>query len=216
MNVVRPQTPTQQLYTGFEDAYAWFNADLFGNELPACLITVARHRKAYGYFWHEGWRGCDAGVKADEIALNPEHFESRSAQQVLSTLVHEMCHLWQAHFGEKLPRNGYHNREWGLKMQQVGLIPSSTGQPGGKSTGVNMSHYIQEGGAFDQSCSAFLSEGFVIPWRAATLSEAEKARKKTQRASKTKFTCGGCGQNAWAKPEAKLLCGECEAEMEAA
>jgi hypothetical protein len=30
-----------------------------------------------------------------------------------------------------------------------------------------------------------------------------------------KYTCPTCGQNAWAKPEASLVCGDCQEEMEA-
>jgi len=39
-----------------------------------------------------------------------------------------------------------------------------------------------------------------------TGNEAVAAKK---RSSKTKYTCPACGLNAWAKPEAKLICGEC-------
>jgi hypothetical protein len=42
----------------------------------------------------------------------------------------------------------------------------------------------------------------------------EKARQK-KAASKTKYTCPGCGLNAWGKPEFHLVCGECEARMAA-
>jgi len=34
-----------------------------------------------------------------------------------------------------------------------------------------------------------------------------------QRESKTKFTCPKCGQNAWAKPDATLICGVCATEL---
>jgi transcription elongation factor Elf1 len=33
-------------------------------------------------------------------------------------------------------------------------------------------------------------------------------------ASKTKYTCPGCGLNAWAKPEVNLVCGDCGETME--
>jgi hypothetical protein len=33
-------------------------------------------------------------------------------------------------------------------MEEVGLIPSSTGAPGGKRTGQSMSHYIDPDGKF--------------------------------------------------------------------
>jgi ribosomal protein S27AE len=32
---------------------------------------------------------------------------------------------------------------------------------------------------------------------------------KAKKASKTKFSCPECGQNAWAKPDASLICGNC-------
>ncbi|EGH3654115.1 sprT domain-containing protein, partial [Salmonella enterica] len=31
--------------------------------------------------------------------------------------------------------------------------------------------------------------------------------------TRTKFTCPGCGLNAWAKPSANLICGECGVEL---
>ena len=43
-------------------------------------------------------------------------------------------------------RTGYHNREWASKMLEVGLVPSDTGQPGGKQTGQHMTHYIDPKG----------------------------------------------------------------------
>ncbi|HIE17406.1 MAG TPA: hypothetical protein EYP71_04350, partial [Dehalococcoidia bacterium] len=92
--------------------------------------------------------GSDGDVVVDEIALNPTHFKERTMAQTLSTLVHEMCHLWQHHFG-KPPRGNYHNKQWATKMLSCGLIPSDTGREGGKQTGQNMTHYIEDGGVFD-------------------------------------------------------------------
>ncbi|ECW0821803.1 sprT domain-containing protein, partial [Salmonella enterica subsp. enterica] len=34
--------------------------------------------------------------------------------------------------------------------------------------------------------------------------------------TRMKFTCPECGLNAWAKPSAVLLCGECRCELTAA
>jgi hypothetical protein len=38
--------------------------------------------------------------------------------------------------------------------------------------------------------------------------------RKKKAASKTKYTCPVCGQNAWSKPGAQLICGECYDEDE--
>ena len=149
----------------------------------------------------------------DEIALNPTHFADRTQTQTLSTLVHEMVHLWQHHFGTP-SRAGYHNKEWAAEMREIGLIPSDTGQPGGKDVGQKVSHYIDGGGLFARSCAAYLADGaaFLYHDRAG---DAAGVRKK-KAASKTRYTCPDCGLNAWAKPAIRLLCGDCNEPMRAA
>jgi predicted SprT family Zn-dependent metalloprotease len=200
-------------YSSLDAAYDHFNRELFGGLLPPCLITMQRHKGAYGYFSRERFASLDTQEVTDEIALNPAHFASRTPTQTLSTLVHEMVHLWQ-HHGHHPSRNGYHNKEWATKMREVGLIPSSTGQPGGQETGQRVSHYIEDGGRFDQACTAYLATAPAILYHDRA-GNGEAATRKKKAASKTKYTCPGCGQNAWAKPEAKLICGECEDIMEA-
>lgn len=205
-------SPTKRTYENLDAAFKFFNAKLFGGELPACLITVQRHKGAYGYFCGERFADInDAENVADEIALNPTHFGNRPAKQTLSTLVHEMCHLWQHHFGTP-PRKCYHNREWSEKMEEVGLTPSDTGMPGGRKVGQKVSHVIEIGGRFDIACDQFIAKTGAVLFADRAGEPAEKERKKS---SKTKYTCPTCGQNAWAKPETNLMCGDCEKHMEA-
>lgn len=81
--------PTKRTYDSLTQAYDYFNATLFGGQRPPCLITMQRHKGAYGYF--SGGRFADAinpTEITDEIAFNPAHFSTRSAA-VLSTLAHE-------------------------------------------------------------------------------------------------------------------------------
>ena len=42
-----------------------------------------------------------------------------------------------------------------------------------------------------------------------------RKKRKAKSASKTRYTCPSCGLHAWAKPGARLMCGECEILMEA-
>jgi predicted SprT family Zn-dependent metalloprotease len=79
----------------------------------------------------------------------------RTDRQIFSTLVHEMCHLWQSAHGKDY-KKGAHNKEWARKMEAIGLIPSATGEPGGKQTGRNVTHYIEIGGPFDVACDELL------------------------------------------------------------
>lgn len=154
---------TDELYAELEHAYQVFNAHLFGGELPGCLITLQRTGRYYGYFSATRFLRRDARGTTDEIALNPRFFAFRTVAQSLSTLVHEMVHQWQRHFG-KPSRGGYHNREWAEKMKEIGLMPSTTGLPGGAETGPRMTHYILFEGRFQRVCEQLMAESPMLTW----------------------------------------------------
>jgi predicted SprT family Zn-dependent metalloprotease len=212
-------SPTRETYDSLNLAHEFFNAGLFGGTLPACLVTLQRKKNVYGFFAGQRF-GLKSGEGAtDEIALNPSHFEQRTTEETLSTLVHEMAHQWQQHHG-KPSRTGYHNKEWAAKMIGVGLVPSSTGQVGGKQVGQKVSHYIESGGAFDRVCATLLKAGefgrlYVERWGDEKSRRQREKASKQKAASKTRYSCPSCGLNAWAKPAVALVCGECEEKLEA-
>ena len=96
-------------------------------------------------------------------------------------------------------------------MKQIGLAPSSTGEPGGKETGQRVSHYIVPDGPYAQAYAQLEATGFLLHWQSKPDSGAARGKK----ASKTKYTCPVCGLNAWAKPAAALVCGDCDRRLEA-
>jgi predicted SprT family Zn-dependent metalloprotease len=209
---MRAPNPTTKTYKSLDDAFVFFNRRLFGGRLPACLITMQRSKSAYGYFAGGRFGSKDGKEITDEIALNPSHFHERSTEQSLSTLVHEMAHLEQHHFG-KPSRSGYHNKEWAAMMKAVGLIPSDTAAPGGKEVGQKVSHYIEGGGRFERACAELVKQGFD-PLYVELWSEGSEKTRKKKAASKTRYSCPECGTNAWAKPAVHLVCGECDERME--
>jgi predicted SprT family Zn-dependent metalloprotease len=203
--VTKPtETITQAEYRAFQEAYDFFNRELFGGTLPHVLVTLQRHAKARGYFSPERFRGRIEDAAAHELALNPDAFIARTDEAILSTLAHEMAHVWQQAHGTP-PRRSYHDREWAAKMKEIGLQPTTTGEPGGKETGQSVTHYIIPGGAYAKAYARLKATDFQLHWQSAPMGQQAKAKK----ASKTKYTCPGCGQNAWAKPNAQLICGEC-------
>lgn len=156
--------PTTDAYAEMQLAYDHYNRTLFAGQLPPCLITFQRkEERVSGYFSHHRFGRIDGTGTTDEIALNPIHFKSRGLIEAMPTLVHEMCHLWQAHFG-KPSRGRYHNAEWAIKMDAVGLTPSNTGQPGGKRTGQHMADYPTPGGPFLRACAELQANGFKISY----------------------------------------------------
>jgi hypothetical protein len=71
---MRVPNPTTKTYTSLDVAFAFFNRQLFGGRLPACLITMQRSKAAYGYFAGGLFGSKDGAEITDEIALNPSHF----------------------------------------------------------------------------------------------------------------------------------------------
>ena len=61
------------------------------------------------------------------------------------------------------PRRSYHDRQWAAKMKEIGLQPSTTGEPGGKETGQTVTHYIVKGGAFAQADRQAQGHGLSAP-----------------------------------------------------
>jgi predicted SprT family Zn-dependent metalloprotease len=177
---------TLKQYSTLDKAFEYFNAHLFNHMLPDCIITLNRKKHTRGYFHKDKFRIREKSDAVSEISLNPDEFLERTDLEILSTLVHEMCHLLQYTIGDP--------------------PPSSTGEPGGKTAGQKMTHYILKGGRFEIVAQGFLiSQGGLL---VESLPEPEK-EKKEKKKTRYKFVCPECGMAAWAKESANLACGNC-------
>jgi predicted SprT family Zn-dependent metalloprotease len=148
-------SPTSDFYLLFDTIYNFYNDKLFGNSLPQCMFVIVRKPNTFGHYLQNKWFNKEKS-KSDEIAINPLMFGKYPLIEILQTLVHEMCHLWQYHFGKPSIRT-YHNKQWADKMESIGLMPSNTGQPGGKRTGQQMMDYIIDDGLFNKCTQELLS-----------------------------------------------------------
>jgi SprT-like family protein len=207
----QPVAITPIEYSGLQEAYDHCNAELFGGGLGDLFITYQRHAHSKGHFSPDRFSGRVGKFGKHELALNPDAFVDRTDEQIVSTLVHEMVHCWQHAFGKPSGR-GYHNKEWAAKLKEIGLQPSNTGAVGGKETGQQMTHYIIPGGPFTKAFAKLASTG----WRLNLQSAHRPGAKGGTNNSKTKFTCMGCGQNAWGKPDLVVTCTPCRMEMRSA
>lgn len=199
---------TKNEYKSLDQAYEHFNKTLFKKSLPNVLITFQRKANSKGYFAPDRFTGRQDESTTHELALNPDVFGSRSDMEILSTLVHEMVHVWQQTHG-RAPRRAYHDRQWANKMEEVGLMPSATGEPGGNKVGQHMTHYIIEGGPFETSCKKLLASDWKLNWNSSWVMPSKAVPVK----SKVKFTCPSCECNAWGKPTLNLVCGDCDESM---
>ena len=154
---------TEREYSGLEYAYDYFNRELFADSLPQLLVTFQRQANTRGLFLRgpfsvTDWRNRHARTRAQ---LNA--FPGRTDEDILSTLVHEMVHHQQHKFGHP-SRSGYHNREFADLMRKIGLEASSTGLPGGKSTGQAMTHYILKGGPYQIAYRKLQASSWTLNW----------------------------------------------------
>ena len=221
--------PTRAQWTAYNDIFDYFNQELFAGELPGVILNFSRRSKTRGFFAPNRWEG-EEGTR-HEISLNPTSFV-RTPKLYLSTLVHEMVHLWQEHNGIA-PRRAYHDKKWAEKMKQVGLIPSDTGRPGGKETGASMTHYIEEGGAYDKAFNkmpdrlslpfttqegigietAYPTSGSDTDQGQATKAVPTSAKGKSKNQYKSKYSCPGCGINVWGKAGLNINCNDCDESL---
>lgn len=223
---------TTNQFKTLDDLYKFYNVKLFNNELSECIVNMSRHGGSYGFFAAERWKG-EPGAEnkvIHEISINPD-FMNRTDKEWHSTLVHEMCHLWQQDNG-KPSRRGYHNKEWAAKMEEVGLMASNTGQPGGNRVGQNMTHYVIMNGLFErvfESLEAADLESLRLKYKPNFAVEIVKPNngdeeqdgdeggeptepKAPKSGKKFKYTCS-CGVNVWGKDGLKLKCCECDTEF---
>lgn len=171
-----------------------------------------------------------AGDTTDEIAMNPTFFATDPLIVTLATIVHEMCHQWQYHFG-KTSRAGYHNKDWGDKMEAIGLMPSNTGKPGGKKTGQQMMDYPIIDGPFNHACAKLITEDFQISWMDRFADQRSTNELKpggaialenlgvkiieehVDRSNRVKYThvCGITDKpvSVWGKPGLNVACCDC-------
>lgn len=197
--------PTVDQFNNYQLAYDYFNQNLFEFSLQPCMLNFSRHRGAQGFFAPNRW--VKDKQKIHEISLNPDCLYL-GLEESMGTLVHEMVHQWQQDYGTP-PRRCYHDREWAEKMVEIGLMPSSTGQPGGKATGQKMSHYIMEDGPFIK-CLNDMGEHIKLPW----ISGEKEDKKAPVRSKSYKYICFGCNSEITSKNDVlSVTCDDCDCQF---
>lgn len=135
-----------------QTVYVDMNKRFFRGRLPGAVITLQRKRSAAGYYFYRRFQVGPDRQATDEIALNPQYFSHVDMKGLMSTLLHEMCHQYIAHFGVR-PKGGFHSREWALCMLKRGLIPVSLDRPG-QMTGFRVTDKVKKGGVYDRFAMA--------------------------------------------------------------
>ena len=198
-------------YSVWDNAFSFFNAELFDGSLPDVGFTVEKQNSTRAYFHANQFVTKNDGRKVHKISMDTGGL-GRTDKESMSTFVHEMAHLWQVAHGAP-GRGKYHNAQWVAKMHTLGLPPMSA-STGAKGTGDKVSHSIEAGGAFDEAFKVWQARGLKVGWHG--LKKPDTQQQKAKRKSKTKYThyCQAIGEdcNVWGKPDMLIVCGECDGE----
>lgn len=189
-----------------ERAYDDINRELFESALSTKpVITIAPTPGAYGHFttW-KAWEG-EGGEGRYEINLGAEDI-NRPAIDVMATLVHEMCHQYcQERDLKDTSRSGtYHNKTFREVAEAHGLSISYDKRIGWSETKPGKGLLaMEERGAFAQVENSLHRKG------GARKDPATRAASSTR-----KYVCPDCGMSVRATREVRVMCMDCELQME--
>lgn len=179
------------------------NEDFFGGELQKVIITLEEGYKKHAYGWINTKKDWKQG-KEERYHINiSSDFLDRSINDVVATLLHEMCHLYALQNEIKdTSRSGiYHNKKFAEIARTHGLDVEEESHIGHRT-----------------HCSEQLRE-----WckNNCTITEIRVHKKKDTKADKEskpkqssrKYVCPCCGLIVRATKECSLICGDCQEKM---
>ena len=204
--------------TGYLDkVFNLLNKEYFGSELPKVVITIQSTPKAYGHFttydaWHNNLD--DSGFK--EINIGAGTLD-RPIENVVATLLHEMCHEYCFIHGIKdTSRNGtYHNSRFKNEATKRGLcigydsrIGWSITSPSEQLLDFCIGNSLEDIQIARDDLSGFFSGG-ISGGKSTVRGITRTGRTSNYR----RYVCPTCGNIARTTKDMHLICGGCMEEM---
>ena len=207
----------QPIIEKLEDLFSVLNKHFYDGELQAPVITISPDVKNNAYGWCSTYRAwttkepSPTGVTTPEEARNEGYYEinicseylSRTIEETIATMLHEMAHLYNLQNNMKdFTRGGYyHNKVFADTASAHGLTVTKTKKYGYSYTTLN-----------DEAKDFIVSldlERFDLHRRKAPPTEA-----KSRKAHSIKYTCPKCGTVIRATKDIRAICKDCNAEFE--
>jgi hypothetical protein len=185
-----------------ESLFQQFNLKYFAGTLEAPVIAVSPDTTSGAYGWcttWKAWKAKDGGFY--EINMCAEHL-TRPFEELCGTLLHEMVHLDNIGKGIKDTSRGgtYHNKRFKETAEQHGLIIDRDSKYGWTVTHLN------------DEAKAFIA---TLDGSAFQLFRQKETRlKKSGSGSSRKYVCPCCGLIIRATKEVRVICADCDAELE--
>ena len=180
------------------------NQELFHNEIHDKIIFNVQskgRKKCYGWLTKEKVWKVNGKKKEEfrEINICSEHLDE--PKQVVSTLIHEMVHAYNAERNiEDTATNGRHNKKFGNKAEQIGFKVEHSKRHGYAHTSIipksNLDKFV---------LNLNLKKGDF------ELARIQGATKKAKTKLK-KWSCD-CGMNVYCSRELDAKCNECDSQF---
>lgn len=197
------------------------NRDKFNGSLSEPVITIQKTKgTTLGYFtvdkvWkNKGDSDKNDGLAAEdkeenafyEINVDPRWFCTRTAADVTETLLHEMVHYFNKVNDVKDCSGNVHNKKFKAAAESVGLVVERGKSVGWGYTSMTdeLREYIDTEVKPNDSAFEYFRAGVIKP------DTTKKKRKK----SLFKYECPKCGTIAKAKKDVKIMCGDCDCQMD--
>lgn len=193
------------------------------NRCNSCVVAYIQYGALYDKSSKE---------KIQYFAINPA-FLNRSVPEILSTICHEICHIYENEYIH-IARGGYHDKIWASLMTDCGLDPIYL-----NASKTAVTHKIIEGGEFEKFSTDFVNrygeDFFTLQEYNSFLLPAEpkkddadnddddtpkspkpdndgKVLKKYNR-NKIKYVCPDCKCKVWGKAGLNLHCNNCDCDF---
>lgn len=202
-----------------EKMFRALNAHFFENQLPEPIITLKKTPGAYGHItcgktWTAG------AERRYEVNINTATLD-RPIEEVASTLLHELCHLYNMEQGiQDTSNNGvYHNKRFKQTAETHGLVIEKSPKYGWTITspGLELLDFIECQGWADIQMTEGLSWLDMLGTGTGSRtpgSGEHGAEKPPKRPSSTrKYVCPCCGTSVRATKAVNILCGDCMQQM---
>lgn len=199
-------------------AYRALNKEYFAGELEDVIITIQTDPSRSAYAWisvGKVWNDKTENYY-HEINMVAEYL-NRPAEEVVASLLHEMCHLYNMQKGiQDTSRNGsYHNKAFAETAEAHGLNVAK-GQKYGyciTTPSISLKAWVEENTR--KGCFRFAR---VATWKDGTpktgKGEDQEGRPATEKKGKSniiKYVCPKCGMIVRTSKDAdgKIMCVDC-------
>lgn len=210
---------TSRLAGQLEKLFNKLNADFFNGELETPIITIQSSAREYWHYTlYDAWDVKGEGRK--EINISSAYLNNRPIENVIATLLHEMCHMYNDTVLNVQDCSGssrmYHNKAFKRTAENHGLICTHT-RYGWSDTSSTISDilltWILENNVQEIRLNRNEPNGIRIAGGNTAANGGAATTGATGKGHSIRYKCPVCGQLARTTKTARLICGDCLAPM---